>query len=122
MTVAPTLVPTRAAAERSGATYRQIDYWTRAGVIRPTVPADGSGSLRGWSDEDVVVLTALARTANALSHAGGGGPSMEVLRQVETVVRCMAEITPNLAAVDAMPITVHLDAGVTLTLEAGSTS
>lgn len=37
----------------AGCTYRQLDYWTRHGLVEPLVAADGSGSRRRWSVDDV---------------------------------------------------------------------
>jgi len=45
---------------RSGLTYRQLDYWVRAGVIKPSLRrAEGSGTYRLWSAEDVRILRVL---------------------------------------------------------------
>lgn len=39
----------------TGVSYRQLDYWTRTGLVRPSVhDASGCGSQRRWSQEDVV--------------------------------------------------------------------
>lgn len=36
-------------------TYRQLDYWTRIGLVRPSVvDAVGSGSRRRWSEADLL--------------------------------------------------------------------
>lgn len=37
----------------AGCTYRQLDYWTRRGLIEPAVQAEGSGTRRGWSVDDI---------------------------------------------------------------------
>ena len=39
-----------------GISFRVIDYWIRMEAIAPTVPANGSGSQRLFSDEDVFRL------------------------------------------------------------------
>lgn len=45
----------------AGITYRQLDYWARTGVLRPTVAeARGSGTQRLYSLADVHVATAVA--------------------------------------------------------------
>lgn len=36
-----------------GCTYRQLDYWTRQALIEPLVAAEGSGTKRRWSVDDV---------------------------------------------------------------------
>lgn len=40
-------------AHRAGITYRQVDYWTRAGWITAKVDADGSGTVRLYDPETV---------------------------------------------------------------------
>lgn len=49
--------------EVTGATYRQIDYWCRLGVITPHQPADGSGSQRGFHATQVPPIAAMAQLA-----------------------------------------------------------
>ena len=40
-----------------GVTYRKLDYWARTGLVKPSIRrADGSGSGRLWSFEDLVEL------------------------------------------------------------------
>ena len=40
-----------------GISYRQLDYWARTGLVRPSVQdAQGSGSQRLYSFQDLVVL------------------------------------------------------------------
>lgn len=39
---------------RTGATYRQLDYWDRTGLLSPSLaPARGSGTQRRYSEADV---------------------------------------------------------------------
>lgn len=57
------------ACERAGVTYRQLDCWARSGAARPTVTANGSGSLRMWSPSEITVLRVLGR----LSRLGCAG-------------------------------------------------
>lgn len=45
-----------------GITYRQLDYWARTGLVRPSVrDASGSGSQRLYSFADVVQLRVVKR-------------------------------------------------------------
>ncbi len=38
----------------TGCTYRQLDYWTRSGLIRPSIcEAAGYGTRRRWSRDDL---------------------------------------------------------------------
>lgn len=48
------------AAKRAGLSYRQVDYWVRKRLIVPTVEANGTGTRRQFSDEDVALLVMLA--------------------------------------------------------------
>ncbi len=46
----------------SGLTYRQLDYWCRAGVLGPErARGPGTGYPREWTPEDVAILCALRR-------------------------------------------------------------
>lgn len=45
------------ACQVAGITYRQLDYWARTGLVRPSVRgAKGSGSQRLYSFKDILVL------------------------------------------------------------------
>jgi DNA-binding transcriptional MerR regulator len=57
----------------AGCTYRELDYWARTGVLEPSIPANGSGSRRLYSTDDVRALrliTTLRRAGMRLSTAG----------------------------------------------------
>jgi hypothetical protein len=41
--------------EKTGATYRQLDHWSRAGYLRPLNPQQGSGTPRLFPDGEVAV-------------------------------------------------------------------
>src|SRR5690348_13501133 len=52
--------PTACAA--AGITYRQLDYWTRTGLIQPSVRgATGSGTQRLYGFRDILVLKVIKR-------------------------------------------------------------
>jgi hypothetical protein len=38
-----------------GLTYRQLDYWTRRGLLHPDGPAPGSGHRRVWSEAEMAI-------------------------------------------------------------------
>lgn len=59
------MISTRDAARISGATFRQLDYWERTGVLTASVPAKGSGSRRYYTDREVHVATVLAALSEA---------------------------------------------------------
>ena len=46
----------------AGITYRQLDYWARTGLVVPSMrEATGSGTLRQYSFQDVLVLKVVKR-------------------------------------------------------------
>ena len=52
----------------TGATYRQIDYWTRSGIVAPSImAASGHGSRRRWSAADVADVARVLDVARARS-------------------------------------------------------
>jgi len=60
---------------RVGVSYRQLDYWARAGIVSPSIaPAEGSGSRRRWAEIDVQRLM----VAKLLREAG---VSLEAIRR-----------------------------------------
>lgn len=46
-------------AARAGLTYREVDYWTRCGVLVPEMVAHGSGTQRRYTDEESLVALVL---------------------------------------------------------------
>jgi len=49
-----------------GITYRQLDYWARTGLVSPSIrKAEGSGSQRLYSFEDIVRLRVIKRLLDA---------------------------------------------------------
>lgn len=53
-------------AAEVGASFRQIDYWARIGLVVPSGgDASGPGSRRGWTDHDVAVLRLVKRLRDA---------------------------------------------------------
>jgi DNA-binding transcriptional MerR regulator len=50
---------TDAVADMTGATYRNLDYWVRKGLLKPHHPMPGSGTVRYWRLIDVRVARAL---------------------------------------------------------------
>jgi len=48
----------------TGATYRQLDYWSRNHVIEPVAHAGGSGYKRVWHPEQLPVIRAITALAN----------------------------------------------------------
>ena len=63
-----------------GITYRQLDYWARTGLLRPSIAdAQGSGSQRRYSYGDVLELKVIKRLLD-------GGLK---LRQARQAVECL---------------------------------
>jgi DNA-binding transcriptional MerR regulator len=86
---------TQADFVRAGITYRQLDYWTRTGVLRADNPHCGSGGVRTWPDEELRVAQRIA----VLLRAGIS------LRTAATVAR-------------QTPGTVHIGPGIILQVAA----
>lgn len=83
-------------ADEVGASFRQIDYWARIGLVVPSGgAADGSGTRRGWTDDDVALLRLVVRLRTA---------GLE-LSTVETVLDAVANegLDPDRTAVVIAP-------------------
>lgn len=57
-------------------TYRQLDYWIRTELVRPSIGAKGPGTRRAFSFRDLVAVRAIA----ALKAAG---VSLQAIRKVQ---------------------------------------
>lgn len=63
------------ASAAAGITYRQLDYWARTGLLKPSIrAAQGSGSQRLYSFQDVLVLKIVKKLLDA-------GVSLQQVRQ-----------------------------------------
>ena len=63
-----------------GITYRQLDYWARTGLIRPSVQsAQGSGTQRRYSFADIVQLKVVKRLLDAGMSLKKIRSAMEIL-------------------------------------------
>ena len=68
-------------AEIVGITYRQLDYWARTDLVRPTVAdASGSGTRRAYSYRDLLELRMIKNLLDA-------GIKLESVREVFTYLR-----------------------------------
>ncbi len=64
-----------------GITYRQLDYWARTGLLRPSITdASGSGSKRRYSYNDVVELKVIKRLLDAGLKLQQARQAVECLR------------------------------------------
>jgi len=75
-----------AAAQIVGITYRQLDYWARTDLVRPSVAdAAGSGSRRRYSYRDLLELKVIKNLLDA-------GIRLESVREVFTYLRSQLEL------------------------------
>ena len=78
------------AAKVVGITYRQLDYWARTDLVRPSVSdASGSGSRRKYSYNDLVQLRMIKTLLDA-------GIKLESVRDVFTYLR--EHVTTDIAS------------------------
>ncbi len=71
----------RRTAEIVGISYRQLDYWARTNLIRPSLTdASGSGSRRSYSYRDLLELKLVKSLLD-------GGVKLEQVRQAFTYIR-----------------------------------
>jgi DNA-binding transcriptional MerR regulator len=77
-----------------GITYRQLDYWARTGLLRPSIQsAHGSGSQRLYSFTDVVQLRVVKRLLDAGMSLKKIRQAMEILREQFRSDRPLADVT-----------------------------
>jgi DNA-binding transcriptional MerR regulator len=63
-----------------GITYRQLDYWARTGLIKPSIQsAQGSGTQRRYSFTDIVQLKVVKRLLDAGMSLKKIRSAMEIL-------------------------------------------
>jgi DNA-binding transcriptional MerR regulator len=71
-----------------GITYRQLDYWARTGLLRPSLAdAAGSGSQRRYSYQDIVELKVIKQLLDAGVN----------LQQARKAIDCLREAGEDLA-------------------------
>ncbi len=64
----------------TGVSARQVEHWATTGVVRPSIPAAGKGTRRGYSFKDLVAL----RVAKRLKDEG---ISLQKIRKALTYLR-----------------------------------
>jgi DNA-binding transcriptional MerR regulator len=65
-----------------GITYRQLDYWARTNMLRPSITdANGSGTQRRYSYRDLLELQVVKRLIDAGISLQGARRAIDVLRQ-----------------------------------------
>jgi DNA-binding transcriptional MerR regulator len=63
----------------AGISYRQLDYWIRTKLVRPSKDADGCGSRREFTYRDLIAVRAIA----ALK---ANGVSLQAIRKVQAAL------------------------------------
>lgn len=89
------------AAELAGITYRQLDHWTRTGVI--PVQTGGSGSRRVWSLDEVVLMALVGEVSSSAGPASLGhirGSLGWLLEQIEDGAEVVAWMGSHWSRVD----------------------
>jgi len=99
-------------AEIVGITYRQLDYWARTDLIRPSLTdATGSGSRRLYAYGDLLELRIVKQLLDA-------GIKLEQVRQVFTELRRLVgdDIASANLVIDGSSVALALDDGQLLDL------
>lgn len=77
-----------------GITYRQLDYWARTDLLRPSLQsATGSGSQRLYSFSDIVQLKVVKRLLDAGMSLKKIRSAIEILRQQLANDRPLQDVT-----------------------------
>jgi len=85
------------AAQIVGITYRQLDYWARTDLVRPSIAdASGSGSRRRYSYQDLLELRMIKNLLDA-------GIRLETVRDVFANVLPLANVKSEID--EAMAVT-----------------
>lgn len=99
-------------AEVVGITYRQLDYWARTDLIRPSLAdASGSGSRRRYAYRDLLELRIVKQLLDA-------GIKLETVRDVFKELRRLVgdEIASANLVIDGSSVALALDDGELLDL------
>jgi DNA-binding transcriptional MerR regulator len=99
-------------AEIVGITYRQLDYWARTDLIRPSLAdASGSGSRRRYAYRDLLELRIVKQLLDA-------GIKLETVRDVFKELRSLVgdDIASASLVIDGASVSLPLDDGELLSL------
>lgn len=96
------MLTSRQVADLVGATYRQLDYWSKLGVLQPDGEGGGSGSRRSWPATEIRIAKVLAAYSK-VSGPTSGSPAYrkdiaEAIREAGPKAGWVI-ITPETAAV-----------------------
>lgn len=106
----------------AGITYRQLDYWARTDLVRPSLAeAQGSGTQRRYSTADIVSLRVVAAICHLGGPRGGGGIAVNDPR-IHRAIRLVRNLSPAadtdgllvLSSVDVRVLTDPLDVAALL--------
>jgi DNA-binding transcriptional MerR regulator len=100
-----------------GITYRQLDYWARTGLLRPSIsPARGSGSQRMYSYSDLVQLKVIKRLLDS-------GVSLQAARRAIDCLRSAGDdlARANLVTDDRRSVLAHTGEEIIDLLKGGQT-
>jgi DNA-binding transcriptional MerR regulator len=100
-----------------GITYRQLDYWARTGLLRPSIsPARGSGSQRLYSYQDLLQLKVIKRLLDA-------GVSLQAARRAIECLRSGGDdlASANLVIDDRRSVLAHTGEEIIDLLRGGQT-
>ena len=104
------------AAELVGITYRQLDYWARTDLVRPSLAdASGSGSRRRYSYQDLLELKVIKTLLDA-------GIRLESVRDIFTFLRDdlgTDVASANLVISSSSSVLVHTDGEIIDLLKRG---
>jgi DNA-binding transcriptional MerR regulator len=77
-----------------GITYRQLDYWARTDLLRPSLQsASGSGSQRLYAFGDIVQLRVIKRLLDAGMSLKKIRQAMDILRETLDSARPLEDVT-----------------------------
>lgn len=96
---------TKLAAEIAGASYRQVDYWCRVGVLSPKGNGAGSGNVRSFTLDEIAVVAVLAELSTL-------GATCETWSTVAAWLSMPVEIWPDM-------VVVTVDGEITTGLRSG---
>lgn len=86
-----TTVTTHELCRLTGLTFRQVDMWTRAGIIADFRTVRGSGNPRRYDTDWVPALRVAREFSKLVAEAGGGAPNAASVSAVATLVSCLRQ-------------------------------
>lgn len=103
-----TTISATAICKAAGVSYRSLDYWIRAGAIVPSLPAEGSGSRRGFTEREQEAIVLIGQVQRDCAALG-------LTMSTETVGNLWTELTRDgraFLAQGTVAIAATLESGV----------